>query len=275
MEIWHRIGFSHKDQVESTIEVLGLSYKKKPLPGGAYILHLDIVESDPRWEQILTLVREKRGVDIYDTIFSGEEIVDAEWVRLIPTFERGYPQPQESWIDDHPNYRNICSKCGAGFVQSHSFQIEKEPQLGKHDFMTLYWTYALFATHRVFDILAEQGLSGFDRWEAIIQKTNKPSRTVSQIYIQHNAEPGLAATDQTKPEVCIQCGVTKYAFHKRGYMHLKRDSTLGGIDIQSTFEWFGSGGHNAFREILVSRRFAKLILDQGWQGVTLKPIKLI
>ena len=41
-----------------------------------------------------------------------------------------------------------------------------------------------------------------------------------------------------------------------------------------SYEWFGRGGH-AEQEILISNRFAKLILDNKWKDVQLKPIKLI
>ena len=55
-------------------------------------------------------------------------------------------------------------------------------------------------------------------------------------------------------------------------MHLKRDGLIKEIDCQLTFEWFGGA---RFREILISHRFAKIIIENNWQGVSLKPIKLI
>ena len=57
-------------------------------------------------------------------------------------------------------------------------------------------------------------------------------------------------------------------------MHFKQDAVARGVDIAQTHEWFGSG-HSAYREILVSSKFARLVLDQGWKGVVLKAIELV
>ncbi len=43
-------------------------------------------------------------------------------------------------------------------------------------------------------------------------------------------------------------------------------------DCPLTNEWFAGGG---FREILISNRFARLIINEGWKGVRLKPVKLV
>lgn len=55
-------------------------------------------------------------------------------------------------------------------------------------------------------------------------------------------------------------------------MHLKREALVKEVDCQLTYEWFGGA---RFREILISHRFAKIILDNDWSGVSLKPVKLI
>jgi hypothetical protein len=60
----------------------------------------------------------------------------------------------------------------------------------------------------------------------------------------------------------------------RGVMYLKRDALLPGVDLMQTYEWFGSG-HSAYREIIVSNRFARLILEQGWKGVRMKVVEAV
>jgi hypothetical protein len=57
-------------------------------------------------------------------------------------------------------------------------------------------------------------------------------------------------------------------------MYFEQDALVRGVDIMQTHEWFGSG-HSAYREILVSSKFARLVLDQGWKGVALKVIELV
>lgn len=273
MEIWHRITFGHRDSIDAAIESLNIKHKRNPLPGGGYLIHIDITESDPRWSQLITLVQQKNALDMYDTVFNEPEILEAEWVRLIPAFEQGYPQPKEGW--EQITYEGECPQCGAGYRQKAPFRLAKEPRLGKHDFFSLYWTYTLFCTPRVVERLQAHQILGYQVWEAILDRTNLPSTLVSQLVFPYVAEPGLADVDKLRPEACPQCGITKYASHLRGYMHLKREALQPDKDVQLTYEWFGSGGHMGFREILISHRLAKLILEEGWRGVALKPIEVV
>jgi hypothetical protein len=274
MEIWHRITFGHIDGVDATIEAMNIKHKRNPLPGGGYLIHIDINESDPQWPQLAAVVRQKNALDMHDTIFTPEEILNAEWVRLIPVFEQGYPQPKETWVENSINYENECSKCGVGFRQKTPFRLAKEPCLGKNDFVCLYWTYTLFCPSKVLETLRAHQLRGYEVWEAIIHRTNQPSKVVSQLVFPNVAMPGLADVDKVKPETCPQCGITKYAPHMRGYMHLKREALMSEMDFLQTYEWFGGMPHSGFREILVSNRLARLILEKGWRGVALKPVEV-
>lgn len=275
MEIWHRITFGHRDSVDATIESLNVKHKRSPLPGRGYLIHVDITESDPRWPQLIALVREKNALDMYDTIFTEPEILSAEWVRIKPVFEQGYPQPEETWVENPLNYENECPKCGAGFRQKAPFRLAKEPRLGKHDFMCLYWTYTLFCTPKVLEALKAHQIRGYEVWQAIIHRISQPSKVVSQLVFPNVAGPGLADVDKLQPETCPRCGITKYAYHKRGYMHLKREALRPDMDVLLTNEWFGSGGYSGFREILISNRLARLILEKGWRGVALKPVEVV
>lgn len=273
MEIWHRITFGHRDGVDATIESLNIKYKKSPLPGGGYLIHIDISESDARWPQLATLAQQKSAVNIFNTKFTLEELLSAEWLRLIPVFEQGYPQPEETWVTNPTNYEDHCPQCGT-FRQKASFRLKKEPILGRKDFMSLYWTYALFCTPRVLNELEAHEIQGYEMREAIIDKANTPSKKVAQLFIPHIAKPGLVKVENLKRETCSVCHVTKYHPHMRGVMYLKRDALVCRVDIIQTYEWFGDG-HTAYREILVSNKFAKLIIDNGWQGVALKVIEVV
>jgi len=277
MEIWHRVGFTSVDNVDAILGKLGIKYKKTPgLPSGYYLITFEIKESDPRWLQIAELMREKGKADLFfDTVFSQEEILSAEWVRLIPTFEQGYPQPEATWVRNPINYEGKCPQCGAGYRQVSPFRLAKEPRLGRHDFLSLYWTYTVFCTPRVLETLRAHAIRGYEVWEALLHKTGQPSRLVSQLVFPHVAGPGLLDDDKLQPETCSQCGLTKYAYHKRGYMHFKREALQAEVDILQTHEWFGSSGYGGHREILISRRLAELILREGWRGVRLKPVKLV
>lgn len=275
MKIWHRISFGKMDAVDSIIEALGIKYKKTPGLHGYYLITFEIEEADPRWPQVAELVREKNAPDFFNTVFTPEEILSAEWVRLIPIFEQGYPQPEEGMAWKEITYEDQCPQCGVGYRQKAPFRLAKEPRLGKHDFLCLYWTYTVFCTPKVLETLRAHQIRGYEVWEAIIHRTNQPSQVVSQLVFPNVAAPGLAGVDKLQPETCPQCGITKYAPHMRGYMHLKREALRSDVDVLLTHEWFGSGGYSGFREILISNRLARLILEKAWRGVALKPIKVV
>lgn len=278
MKIWHRVGFNAdvKPDFKKTIDDLKIEYEVSPLPGHVVgMVYFDIAESDPHWKRIAELVKIKGASDILNTAFTPEEILAAEWSRLIPGFEMGYPQPKKDMGWKHFTYENQCPQCGVGYRQKGPFRLANEPRLGKRDFVCLYWTYTIFCTFRVLEALQERQIRGYKVCEAIIHKTNRPSEVVSQLVFPNVAAPGLVDEDKLEPETCSLCGITKYAYYKRGYMHFKREALQPDTDFLLTHEWFGSGGYGGYRDILVSNRVACLILNKGWRGVALKPIKVI
>lgn len=273
MEIWHRTMFSKQETVDPVLDRWGIKYKKLPLPSDHYILIFEIAESDHRWPQVAELIRAKNAPDLYNTVFTPEEIAAAEWTRLMPVFEQGYPAPREGW--KQITYANQCPKCGVGYRQKAPFHLEREPRLGKHSFMSLYWAYTVFVPPPVIAALAAADIRGYERWDALLHRTGQPSQVVSQLVFPAIAEASLADEDKLQPETCPQCGLTKYGYHKRGYMHLRRTALRADVDIQLMQEWTGSGGYGGYREILISNRLARLILAHDWRGVRLKPVSLI
>jgi hypothetical protein len=273
METWHRLTFSNKDGVELRLTELGLKFWKNPLPGQAYVLHVDVSESDPVWPEVADLARAKNAADIFDTTFSPDEIVNAEWVRIIPTFEQGYPQPEGSptaWL--HAVYSNVCEECGIAYEQVLPFKLAKEPRLGKNHFVSLFGTYAIFCLFQVMNILAAHGVRGIAFYKPLILSTGRPSEIVSQWNVSKIAQPALVG--QHSGEMCTKCRVVKYAPHMRGYMLMKHDAFDNQVDAQLSHEWFGSG-KAAYREFLVSQRVAHLFLQEKWHGVKLKPVRLV
>lgn len=277
MEIWHRISFNGdtRPELKSKIEKLKLKYKVSPLPHHEIgLIHVDITEEDSRWEEVEALVRGMEILDVYDTNFTKEEIVRADWCRLIPVFEQGYPQPESSWSVEPITYAGYCPECGVFERQKESFQIKKEPRLGKNQFMSLYWTYALFTIPAVLSEFAANRLQGYEIWEVLLHKTDQPSAVISQIYMPHLAAGRLMPEAELKRNICTQCGTIKYYPHMRGYMTFNADLRETLTDFALSAEWFGDG-HAAYREILVSNRVARLILAKKWQGVKLKPVQIV
>lgn len=274
MRIQHRITFGCESKVEDRLDALGVVFEKMPL-STHYVIRVDISESHPRWQEIAALVQEKDALDIYQTLFSRQEILQAEWSFLELLFHHGYPQPEDTWEWKAIVYEDYCLKCGIGYRQKAPFHLKKEPRLGKKDFLSLHWTHTVFCTPKVLDRLQLAGIQGYEVWPAVLHRTGQSATEVSQLVFPRVANPGLADSDKISPETCPVCGLTKYGFCKRGQLHIHRESLLPDTDVQLTHEWFGSGAYGGFREILVSKRLAKLILDEKWRGVALKPIKLI
>lgn len=273
MEILHRIGFSRLDKVDEKLDTLSIDYKKSPLPQDSYVITFDIAESDPRWAEVASLVQEKDSFDMFETVFSYEEIVNAEWVRLKPVFEHSYPQPENTW--EQQTYSHICSSCGLAYDQKTPFRLKKEPRMGKHDFLSLYWAYTVFCTPKVLAAFQAGGLRGYDTWVPLVGRKKVPSQVVTQLLLPQIAGPGLVDEDKQQPEPCEACGLTKYRYHNRGYMRYRAEALHRDTDFQMTWEWFGSGTRRGFREFLISNRVARMIVAEGWRGVQLKPLELI
>ncbi len=280
MEVWHRVAINAATDVQFTkaIRRLRIEYKITPGPGPGQsggLLYFDIRESDSRWEEVSALIERWGASNVYEVFHTPEEIMAAEWVRVVPVFQRGYPQPERDMLWEGATYEGVCPDCGAGYVQKAPFRFAGEPRLGKHDVLCLQWVYTLFCTPRVLAALEENRMRGIEVWPAMIHKADRASSLVSQLLFPHVAAPGLVEEDKLMTETCPRCGLAKYYSQVRGFMHFGRSSFDPSLDAVMTGEWFGSGGKSAYREFVVSNRFAALILESGWKGVRLKPIVLI
>ena len=281
MDIKHRITVNSidKDFISSIID-LGIEHRVIQLPGtGGKLITIFIFESDPHWNTVVQLVTPQTHFEIYgsgdqfETTFSDVEIRQAEWLRLIPTFEQGYPQPKSHWPIKQLSYEIICPKC-AIYKQAHPMRLAKEPNLGRKSFMSTIWAAEIFCTPEVILGLESIQAKGYDVWHALIHKTGKPSERVHQLYVPGIASPGMIIDDDFERKICPVCGITKYYPHVKGRMYLKREALLPDTDFMLTYEWFGFG-LLAWREMLVSNRAAKLILDKGWKGVRFKVVELV
>ena len=211
----------------------------------------------------------------FETLFTDEEILNAEWLRIRGGFpEIGYPEPHNKWLKESPNYADRCKKCGT-FRQVDSFTIKKEPRLGKYHFMSLYWTFAIFAVDAVFEALKANDFQGYERWPVHLLKAGKDSDIITQLFIPTIAAPGLVGAEDLNPVRCEQCGQLKYQkYHKRGVMQLRRDSIPADVDFFQTYEWFGEG-YQPRRELIVSNRFAQLVYGEQWNKMVFKVVEAI
>jgi hypothetical protein len=281
MDIKHRISVNSTEaDFLAAIAEMGVEYKLIQLPGnGGNLITILILESDPRWNSVVELVKTQKHFEVYgvgdliETIFSEDEIRKASWLRLISTFEQGYPQPKPHWPIKQLSYDIICPKC-AIYRQTHPMRLAKEPNLGRKSFMSLIWAAEIFCTPEVILGLENMQAKGYETWDALIHKTGKPSERVHQLYVPGIASPGVIVDDDLERKICPVCGTVKSYLHVKGKMYLKREALLPDTDFMLTHEWFGHG-LLAWREMLVSNRIASLILDKGWGGVRFKVVELV
>ncbi|PKO11944.1 MAG: hypothetical protein CVU39_26775 [Chloroflexi bacterium HGW-Chloroflexi-10] len=281
MDIKHRISFNMDDKrIVSVLLEMGIDTKVVELPGnGGNLITILIYESDPNWDKTVKLISNVKHFvvygegDQYETLFSNNEVRNAEWLRLISNFEQGYPQPKALWPLKQQSYEILCPKC-AIYNQTKPMRLAKEPHLGKKSFMSLIWTNELFCTSQAFQGLAEMNARGYEAWDAVINKTDQVLEKVHQLFIPNITSPGVLGKKDLQGINCPACGTIKYYPHMSGVMRIKREAFMPNTDFLLTHEWFGHG-LLAWREILVSNRVAGLILDQVWQGVRFKVVEVV
>jgi hypothetical protein len=279
MEIFHHVGFNAdgKREFYNAVKRLGIEHEVTASQRDEIgLVTFDIPESDPSWQEIEELIREYGAINMVWTSFTPEEIINSKWNRVEASYEWGYPQPETKMKWKSLTYDNKCSECGAGFIQVAPFIIKREPSIGRKHFFSLFWAVTLFCKKEIVKVLEDNQISGYQPLDPIIRSTQEPSKTVTQLVIPEISLPGLIADDRRNPELCPVCGITKFAYHKRGKMRINEGSLDKDLDFQMSDEWFGSGsGYLSFREIFVSNRLSRLILEKGWRGVELKPVELV
>lgn len=276
MEIWHRVSFnaSVEPHFLEAIKDFGIISKTLELPGkGGMMVFVDINEANPHWQIVSELISTYDAVNMMETFFTREEVQNASWLRLISTFEQGYPQPKSEWPLKQMSYEIICPKC-ALYTQTRPMRLAKEPFLGKKSFMSLIWTNEILCRPEVIHGLQAIHAKGFEDWPALIHKTGLTSEMVHQLYIPGLSISGIIENEDLDWKTCPVCGTIKYRPHVRGLLYLKKEALKSDVDFLLTNEWFGHGGL-AWREILVSNRVANYILDKGWSGVRFKVVEVV
>ena len=168
------------------------------------------------------IIEEHDSLDLVFTLFN-QEILACEWVRLCPGFEKGYPQPDHSLAKwRQVTFSWTCPSCGLVAGQKAPLRIRKELGMGRNDFVSLYWTYSILCIRRVVNKIQEADLRGVEIWP--VHGKGIPSEVLSQLVFPVVAGPGLDPRDERRPETCPDCGTTKYSYHSRGYMHIRRQS---------------------------------------------------
>jgi hypothetical protein len=277
MEIRHHIGFntSRIPKLEKLVNRFSIDHERSELPGsGGALITFQISETSDLWSDIHSLIEKHGATDRVETFFSDEEILNAEYLRMIVRFETGFPEPRDTWVTNPINYKDYCSSCGT-FEQTSSFQIRAEPNLRTFNFMTFAWADAIFCRHFVIQEFRAEGIDDFETVPVLNLKTHNNSEKIVQIKPIKRTSPGLITPKDMKVHECAVCGEIKYSYHLRGIMQYKRSAISSGADMLETHEWFGVGSRRASREVFVSNQFARLAINQNWKSLRFKVIELV
>lgn len=275
MEIRHHIGFNTLTdlELEEAVKRFDIDYKKSDIPGdGGALITFQISEDAVFWEEIHRLVEKYSAINRVETYFSEEEILKADYLRLIVRYETGFPEPRDTWITDPINYENFCRNCGT-YEQKSSFRIQSEPNLRQYNFMTFAWAATIFCRYEVENELRNAGINDFETLNIINLSTGEPSTKILQIKAPRKTSPGLISLENMEKEECSDCRKIKHSFHLRGVMKYRRSEIPPDADIIESYEWFGVGSKRAFRELFVSNRFARLAINRGWKSIRFKVIE--
>ena len=186
MEIIHQLVFKSKEHPEllSELEKSGVKLVATDLLyQSGKMIRAHISESDNIWPFVEPYVKKTKILHGLDTYFSIKEILTAEWLRVMCTFEWGYPRPEDTWVRQPHNFSEICYSCGV-FKQAKPYEIAKEPRLRKHGFMSLIWApNSLFAAPKVYEVLEENHNRRYEMWDVLIHKRGVHSNSVFQLFI--------------------------------------------------------------------------------------------
>lgn len=277
MKIWRRghIAVEHK----GFLVAHNVSHKPWTAPKvGAKVQNVDdymfeIAEDDPAWPELRNRIGSEHTY--VRTRFTDRERLNAEWCIIWDDYSiealrsEGYGWHQDYYIEQCPN-------CGAGWRQIKPFRIKQEPRLGKNQFCGFGSGFELFCTPEVLEEFSRQGVAGFETWPLLLEKNNEPAKSLKQIVVTGVADPAIAEDlverERYSQTDCPVCGQTWHSHYIRGMLPLRRSALKTNVDFQLTNEWFGNG-RTARREILVSQRIVRLILDNKWKGAELIPIQ--
>jgi hypothetical protein len=272
MERFHRILSNGNIEFKSFLDQAGIDHKYEESIVGKTVFLL-ISESNPKWPVL------EEAIDSFDVLhsvelkFSMKDIRKAAWCDLGVTSHFGYPQPEADFGYQNVTYvsGSACDTCGVGAVQSSPFRFRKDPSQKRLHLLQLNWVFdAFFASVEARSHIEAAGLVGMTFGPIVLHKTGKVIAKRFQMHVTETLPP-VVDTSRLTTELCSECRSSKYNYPTGESLKIAESTTNLKLDIVKTSEWFGSGG-SAFRIVLISQRFANLILDQRWRGVSLSPV---
>lgn len=295
MEIIHRICADVKRHPEfkTAIDKLQLSYQYTDDIVGQNV-HFEISENHPLWPRIQELATR------YDAFcamavrvqYSKADIAGAAWLSIGVTRHRGYPQPEGEYQHQVYDPDGYCDRCGIHPTQKAPFRFKSEPK-GRDSFLQLNWVFdCFFVMPEVTGIFADAGVTGVGYGPCIHHSSGRRLESLTQLLVPHVLPAGLMTTELNRvtckpnneegpvksyggrlryPPDYPYCGRVKYHWPLQTTYaaEIFRDAP----DVVKSHEWFGSGG-SASREVVISQKVCRLIIDHRLRGLSFAPVAL-
>jgi len=271
MKIVHRVLFNEKEQaLAEKFRCLGISFQRCEM-----LISFQIDDEDSLWPYVKEILLEEGCSYQTGTKFTERDIREAEWVEVLPDHIWGYPMP-----DDDFGYKRIsftaedeCPECGIGMEQVAPIRLKGEPRLGRNHFFSVNWTFQRFARTEVFDVLLRNGITGVEPMDVIRYKVEIPLQSVKQLWVKVILPTAILDDNLVREDSPCE-HKSKYNYLTKGMLKYRREALTDVPDLVRTFEWFGTW-HSAERNVLGSKRFVQLYLENRWRGLSLRPIELV
>lgn len=305
MQIRHRIvefsGNDEYDVLKAELDRIGACYRvsRTGVVRGveSWALEWAVLETDPLYPQYAKLTENLGLWDQVGVYHSPQEIAQAEWL-YAAAGEYQYPQPEDTYIEATYDISAYCAHCGMGARQNNPFRLRAD-FTQKSAFLGLHWEHDVLFVRPAVRAGIEPWLSGIEFLRPVVHQTERPIETVYQLLIPPLDGPGLD-TEGLQSVTCVQnneeayvqresgkpfgisgdltdyafCGRVKYQYPRTTEITFSRASLSGVPEIVRSVEYFGSGAA-AHHLILVSRRVADAIQQNGWRGLKLTPVRVL
>lgn len=295
MRLIYRVSANNNHGFKAALDAHGIPHKYEESIIGKYVF-IVISAGDKHWP-LLQSIMGQHGVEVGITQieFTKAEIEAAAWLELGTTGHFGYPQPEDEFGYWQVTYdpRTVCERCGAGKVQVAPFRFRSEPKASRSQFFQLNWVFdEIFVRPEVRAVFEQERVTGVAYEHPVIHRSGRIIESLHQLRVNTVLPPGHVG-DVTRSLVCCAesegqpnfsrrpddgpqryCGTRRFFWPTRTPLQFRSEIFGGAPDIVKSFEWFGSG-LAANRAIIISQRVGRIIREQKWRGVVLKPIELI
>lgn len=281
MDVWNYIAFS-----KITHRGLWDYVQKHNIPVNhredLHMASIEIYASDPHWAWIEAYWKGIGRNCQSDTVFTKDEIQQADWMRVRSIWRTGYPMPMDGFKYETITYTRdrYCAECGIGLEQVDSFRIKKIPTWGRRHFFSLFWVDdEFFVSETVKNSFQDAGITGVSFEPVLDTKGKNVHKGIFQMRIETTLENGLIDTPQNLRDssICAVCGRRKSRINVGIRCQFKQHIFDNAPDIVKTGDYFGVAGNKGpSRDVIISQKvYQTIVKNQLEKNLIFYPIELV